>query len=65
MTSSLNKYDVVVVKFPFSDIAIRKARPAVVISGKFYNKNSRNSLLVVGISSKIESKLDLEKNIEH
>lgn len=65
MTSSLSKYDVVVVKFPFSDIAALKARPAAIISNKFYNNNSRNSLLVVGISSKIKSKLDFEKNIEH
>lgn len=65
MTSSLNKYDVVVVKFPFADSTATKGRPVVIISNKFYNDNSRNSLLVLGISSKTNSKLHFEKLIEN
>jgi len=51
------KYDVIVVKFPFASSLKYKARPAVVISTENYNKKSRNTVMILAISSKIESKL--------
>ena len=57
------KYDTIVVKFPFASSLKYKARPAVVISNQFYNNNSRNSLLILAISSKVDSKLEFEIEI--
>ncbi len=42
--------DVVIVPFPFSDLSSGKVRPALIVSGKDFNK-SRNFLLVA-ISTK-------------
>jgi len=36
MINFLNKYDVVVVKFPFASSQKYKARPAVIISNEYY-----------------------------
>lgn len=64
MIDSLNSCDVVVVKFPFASSLKYKARPAVVISSSFYNQNSRESLIILAISSQIESKLNFEVEIK-
>ena len=63
MTNFL-KYDIVVVKFPFASSFKYKARPAVVISSNYYNDKSRETLLIMAISSKINSKLTFEIVIE-
>jgi len=63
MINSLNKYDVVVVKFPFASSLKYKARPAVIISNRYYNKNSRGTYLILAISSQIDTKLAIEKDI--
>ncbi|MBN2543024.1 type II toxin-antitoxin system PemK/MazF family toxin [bacterium] len=60
MISSYSKYDVLVVRFPFSDLRALKARPVVVVSNEFYHKNSRNDLLVMAITSKVDNKLGFE-----
>ena len=64
MTNIL-KHDVVIVKFPFASSLKYKARPAVVVSSEKYNKNKRNTLLIMAISSSQENKLDFEVNIEN
>jgi len=58
------KYDIVVVKFPFASSFKYKARPAVVISSDYYNNKSRETLLIMAISSKISSKLTFEMLLE-
>jgi len=63
MTNFYSKYDIVIVKFPFSDIKAYKARPAVVVSNSFFNQNSRNTLFILAISSKIDTKLEFETEI--
>ena len=63
MISFLNKYDVIVVKFPFASSLKYKARPAVIISNRYYNENSRETYIILAISSQIDSKLKIEKNI--
>ena len=63
MTNFLNKYDVVVVKFPFASSLKYKARPAVIISSEYYNKHSRGTYVILAISSQIDSKLIIEENI--
>ena len=62
--TNISKYDVVVVKFPFASSLKYKARPAVVISPEEYNENSRNTLLILAISSNTIDKLNLEKVID-
>ncbi len=64
MTNTLNKYDIIVVKFPFASSIKYKARPAVLISSKAYNLTSRNTSIIMAISSQIRSKLALEPIIE-
>jgi len=64
MINSLNKYDVIVVRFPFASSLKYKARPAVLISSKEYNLNSRNTLIIMAISSQIETKLSFEPMIQ-
>ncbi len=59
MINSFNKYEVVVVKFPFASSLKYKARPAVIISSHFYNQNSRDTLLILAISSQIDQKLGM------
>ncbi|OHE10579.1 MAG: hypothetical protein A2513_06895 [Sulfurimonas sp. RIFOXYD12_FULL_33_39] len=58
------KYDVVVVKFPFASSIKYKARPAVIISSNIYNDNKRETLLILAISSAIDSKLDFEVELQ-
>ena len=59
------KYDVVVVKFPFASSIKFKARPAVIVSSNQYNKNKRDTLIILAISSQIDNKLDFEKTIKN
>ncbi len=63
MINSYNKYDVVVVKVPFTDFSAIKARPVVVVSNSFYNENSRNDLIVMALSSQVQNKLPFEFEI--
>ena len=58
--TNISKYDVVIAKFPFASSLKYKARPAVVVSSSEYNIHSRNTLLILAISSNIEDKLDFE-----
>ena len=60
---SILKYDVVIVKFPFASSLKYKARPAVVISSAMYNDYSRDTFLIVAISSNIKHKLDFEEEV--
>ena len=62
MTNIL-RYDVVVVKFPFASSIKYKARPAVIVSSGRYNSNTRNTLLIMAISSNREGKLDFEADV--
>jgi len=64
MINTLIKGDIVVVKFPFASSLKYKARPAVIISTNYYNKHSRGTVLIMAISSQVESKLYIEKDIE-
>lgn len=64
MINTLSKYDIVVVKFPFASSIKYKARPAVLISSKAYNLTSRNTSIIMAISSQIETKLAFEPIIE-
>jgi len=59
------KYDVVVVKFPFASSLKYKARPAVVVSSDIYNENKRDTLLILAISSIIDTKLDFELELQN
>lgn len=59
------KYDIVVVKFPFASSLKYKARPAVIISSNLYNKNERETLLILAISSQVNNKLQFEQKISH
>ncbi|UTJ07325.1 type II toxin-antitoxin system PemK/MazF family toxin [Arcobacter roscoffensis] len=62
--TSFCKYDIVVVKFPFASSLKYKARPAVIVSSDIYNENSRNTLLILAISSSIVNKLDFEIEVK-
>ena len=61
--TNISKYDVVIVKFPFASSIKYKARPAVVISSDMYNEYSRDTLLVLAISSNINNRLDFELKV--
>lgn len=61
---NFSKYDVVVVRFPYASSLKYKARPAVVISSDLYNENSRNTLLILAVSSSTQNKLDFELEIQ-
>jgi mRNA interferase MazF len=61
--TSISKYDVIIVKFPFASSLKYKARPAVVISSDMYNECGRDTLLILAISSNIDHKLDFELKI--
>ena len=61
--TNISKYDIVIVKFPFASSLKYKARPAVVVSSSFYNSSSRDTLLIMAISSNIISKLSFELNV--
>ncbi len=59
------KYDVIVVRFPFASSIKYKARPAVIVSSNTYNENSRDTLLILAVSSSILNKLDFELEIKN
>lgn len=50
--SGLSQGDVVLVRYPFSDLIKHKRRPALVISGSSLNEHS-SDVIVIAISSKI------------
>ena len=62
--TNISKYDIVVVKFPFASSLKYKARPALIISSEIYNDNKRNTVLILAISSQVNTKLDFELSIE-
>jgi len=62
---SFSKYDIIVVKFPFASSLKYKARPAIVVSSDLYNENSRETLLILAVSSSIKNRLDFELEILH
>ena len=62
--TNISKYDVVIVKFPFASSFKYKARPAVVISSNIYNKNTRDTLFIMAISSSMSNKLDFEIDVQ-
>ena len=64
MTDFLNRFDVVVVKFPFASSLKYKARPAVVISTKNYNQTNHNTLIIVAISSQLKNISSFESEIK-
>lgn len=61
--TNIFKYDVIIVKFPFASSLKYKARPAVVVSSNMYNENSRDTLLILAISSNVNNKLDFELEV--
>ena len=60
---NISKYDVVIVKFPFASSLKYKARPAVVVSSNMYNESSRDTLLILAVSSNVSYKLDFELEV--
>ena len=62
--TNIFKYDIVVVKFPFASSLKYKARPALVISSETYNRNQRDTVLILAISSQLQTKLDFEMPLE-
>ncbi|WP_366928002.1 type II toxin-antitoxin system PemK/MazF family toxin [Sulfurovum sp.] len=58
--TNICKYDIVIVKFPFASSLKYKARPAVVVSSTAYNEDSRDTLLILAISSNVINKLCFE-----
>ena len=63
--TNFSKYDIIVVKFPFASSLKYKARPAVIISSDMYNKNGRDTLLLLAISSSKDNKLNFELDIQN
>ena len=61
--TNISKYDVIIVKFPFASSLKYKARPAVVVSSSLYNEFSRDTLLILAISSNVNYKLNFELEI--
>ncbi|MBP8252852.1 MAG: type II toxin-antitoxin system PemK/MazF family toxin [Herpetosiphon sp.] len=55
--------DVVVVRFPFAEQNQVKARPAIIISSSTFNQ-ARNDVVVVAVTSQIQTRLDFEPLIE-
>jgi mRNA interferase MazF len=43
----VNKWDVVLLSFPFTDLSATKVRPAVVVSPDNYNQNSQDVVVVL------------------
>ena len=62
---SFYKYDVVVVRFPFASSLKYKARPAVVVSSDVYNNNKRETVIILAISSQIDTKQEFEDTIQN
>jgi mRNA interferase MazF len=49
--------DVILVKFPFTNLTASKQRPAVVVSGSPYNSNRRD-VVILAITSQMASLVD-------
>ena len=64
MTNSYQKFDVLVVSFPFSSQIKEKARPVIVISNEYFNNSKREDLMVMAISGSVVNKLPFEPVIE-
>lgn len=58
------KNDIVVVKFPFTNLSYTKARPAVIISNEFFHQKNRNDYILLAISSARSNKLNIEPVIK-
>jgi mRNA interferase MazF len=43
----VNKWDVVLLSFPFTDLSATKVRPAVVVSPDTYNKTSQDAVVIL------------------
>jgi mRNA interferase MazF len=43
----MNKWDVVVLSYPFTDLSAAKVRPALVISPDSYNRSSQDAVFVL------------------
>ena len=52
----LSQRDIILIPFPFSDLAGTKVRPALVISNNGYNKNSLDAV-VVSLTSNLSPSL--------
>ncbi|MEA3353171.1 MAG: type II toxin-antitoxin system PemK/MazF family toxin [Campylobacterota bacterium] len=63
--TSFSKYDVVVVKFQFASSMKYKARPAIIISSDIYNENSRDTSLILAVSSNVDNKLGFELEVKN
>lgn len=50
-----DRYEVVVLPFPFAEVPAIKRRPAVVISGKAFNTGNRSTLVAMITSSTKET----------
>jgi mRNA-degrading endonuclease toxin of MazEF toxin-antitoxin module len=64
MTVFYQKFDILVVSFPFSSQLKEKARPVLVISNDTFNRSKRQDLLVMAISGSLDNKLLFEPEIE-
>ncbi len=47
-----DRYDVVVLPFPFDEIPVRKRRPAAVISGRSFNEANGNTIVAMITTAK-------------
>lgn len=47
-----DRYDVVVVPFPFDEIPVRKRRPAVVLSGRGFNQENGHTAVAMITTAK-------------
>jgi mRNA interferase MazF len=47
-----DRYDVVVVPFPFDDMPVRKRRPVVVLSGKAFNATNGQTVVAMITTAK-------------
>ena len=47
-----DRYDVVVVPFPFDEIPVRKKRPVVVISGRSFNEMNNHTVVAMITTAK-------------
>lgn len=47
-----DRYDVVVVPFPFDEIPVRKRRPVLVLSGRNFNEANRHTVVAMITTAK-------------
>ncbi len=58
--TTLNKGDVVLIPFPFTDISTLKQRPALIVSSDWFNQH-RNDVIVMAISSQIPAQIPADE----